>query len=77
MIDELDIITLLGILAGMVLMLALGIGSAARLMRFRRELRYIKDEIARSHHRDELHYWKRQKRRLWLSIIPFVRYERG
>lgn len=76
MIDEYDVITLLSILAGMVLVLVLGVGLASSLMQFRRELNYINDEIARSHHRDERDYWRRQKRRLWLSVIPFVRYER-
>lgn len=37
------------------------------------ELRYIKDEIKRAG-KDERKYWLRQKRRLWLSLIPFVKY---
>lgn len=76
MIDELDIVTLMCILAGMVMVLVLGIGTASSVMQFRRELRYINDEIARSHHRGERRYWEKRRRRLWLSIIPFVRYER-
>ncbi len=76
MFEEKDIVMLLGMLGGMVLLLVLAVGSAASLMQFRRELRYLNDEIARSHHRDERKYWKRQRRRLWLSLIPFVPYNR-
>lgn len=76
MIDELDIITWLSVMAGFVLLLVLSIGLVSSVMQFRRELRYINDEISRSHHRSERRYWKKQKRRLWLSVLPFVRYER-
>ena len=76
MFEEKDIVMLLGMLGGMVLLLVLAVGSAASLMQFRRELRYLNDEIARSHHRDERKHWKRQRRRLWLSLIPFVPYNR-
>ena len=37
------------------------------------ELRYLKDEIRRTGG-DERIYWMRRKRRLWLSLIPFVKY---
>ena len=40
---------------------------------FRNELRYLKIEIERTEGR-EREYWKYKKRRLWLSILPFVRY---
>lgn len=40
---------------------------------FSQELRYLNNEIRRSNG-DEHRYWKRQRRRLWLSLIPFVRY---
>ena len=40
---------------------------------FSHELRYLNIEISRTDG-SEQRYWKRQKRRLWLSIIPFVRY---
>ncbi len=76
MINELDIITLLSVMAGLVLLLVLSVGLASSVMQFRRELRYINDEISRSHHRSERRYWKKQKRRLWMSILPFVRYTR-
>ncbi len=41
---------------------------------FRKELRYINFEINRSTG-SERYYWKRKKRRLWLSLIPFVSYK--
>lgn len=40
---------------------------------FNRELRYIQNEINRNRGA-ERRYWMRRKRRLWLSLIPFVKY---
>jgi len=40
---------------------------------FSRELKYLKSEISRTRGA-EREYWKKRKRRLWLSLIPFVRY---
>lgn len=40
---------------------------------FLRELRYVKKEIARTTGHEQEN-WKRRKKRLWLSIIPFVGY---
>lgn len=40
---------------------------------FRWELRYIKDELAHTSG-DEHKRWTRKKRRLWLSLLPFVKY---
>lgn len=37
------------------------------------ELRYINSEIRRTDGA-ERRYWIRKRRRLWLSLIPFVRY---
>ena len=45
------------------------------IISFRTEYRYVKNEINRTYGREK-QYWKRQKRRLLLSIIPFVRYYR-
>ena len=39
---------------------------------FRRELKYIKTEINRSDG-GERRYWLHQKKKLWLSLIPFYR----
>ncbi len=46
---------------------------AIRYTDFKRELRYINMEIARSDE-DERSAWRKQKEKLLLSLIPFVRY---
>ena len=40
---------------------------------FSSELRYLNNEIGRTTGEERRH-WIRQRRRLWLSLIPFVRY---
>lgn len=40
---------------------------------FSSELRYLNNEIGRTIGEERKH-WIRQRRRLWLSLIPFVRY---
>ena len=40
---------------------------------FTRELTYLNCEIRRSEGQ-ERKYWLRKRRRLWLSILPFVKY---
>ena len=40
---------------------------------FSRELRQLKNEIQRTKG-EERTYWMQRKRRLWLSLIPFVKY---
>ena len=40
---------------------------------FRHEMRYINMEIRRNRGREREH-WIKRKRRLWLSILPFVKY---
>ncbi len=42
---------------------------------FKRTMRYIEREINRTQGR-ELKYWKRQKRLLWLSLLPFIRHNK-
>lgn len=43
---------------------------------FRRELKFINTEIERNkENKREQNRWKRRKRRLLLSLIPFVKYE--
>lgn len=46
---------------------------AIRISEFTRELRYLNTEIARTTGEQRRH-WLRCRRRLWLSLIPFVRY---
>ena len=40
---------------------------------FSSELRYLNNEIGRTTG-SERRYWIRKRRRLWLSLIPFVKY---
>ena len=40
---------------------------------FSQELEYINMEIERTEGSERRH-WRRRKRRLWLSLIPFVKY---
>ena len=42
---------------------------------FKYELKYIKTEIERSKGREN-RYWVLRKYRLWLSLIPFVKYKK-
>lgn len=55
----------------------LGIAILVRIImwlnNFKRELKYLNIEIRRTDGR-ERKYWISRKRRLWLSIIPFIRY---
>lgn len=44
----------------------------SRLYDFSRELDFINREIKRTAG-GEQRYWKREKRRLWLSLLPFYR----
>jgi len=41
---------------------------------FFEELKFINNEISRNRG-DERRYWKRRKRKLFLSLIPFVKYK--
>ena len=43
------------------------------LLAFKKELQYLEAEIARNDGPDR-DYWIKKKRRLWLSLLPFVRY---
>lgn len=48
-------------------------GLAQFINDFSRELRYLNNEIERTTG-SERRYYIRQRRRLWLSLIPFVKY---
>ena len=63
---------LIGVLAVFFFILFL-IKAVYFFMDFYDELRYLKDEIRRSSG-SERTYWVRKKRKLWLSLIPFVKY---
>ncbi len=64
---------LIGIIVAVVLFVML-VGFCMFLNDFSRELRYLNAEIARTRGA-ERRYWKRKKRKLWLSLIPFVKYK--
>lgn len=48
-------------------------GLALLVTDFSRELRYLNIEIGRTEGEERQHYI-RQRRRLWLSLLPFVHY---
>lgn len=68
---ELDTFTnvLLVILLAL-LVIALLVGLTMKINGFSRELDYLNREIARTEG-EEREHWKREKRRLWLSLLPF------
>ncbi len=41
---------------------------------FQQNLRYINTEICRTSGREQ-RYWMRKRRKLWLSLLPFVKYK--
>ena len=59
-------------LAGILILFALG-ALILHLAEFIRELRYLNKEIACTAGAEQMH-WLRQRRRLWLSLLPFVKY---
>lgn len=58
--------------AGCILFFAL-IEFILRYRRFTRELRRLKNEIGRTYGAERKR-WVHRKRRLWLSLLPFVKY---
>ena len=67
---------MMSLLAGILVVLAVVIFLAVFLpwlRDFRHEMRYINMEIQRNRGREREH-WIKRKRRLWLSILPFVKY---
>ena len=63
---------LIGII-GFFLLIGLLFGLAQFLNDFMSELRYLNNEIGCTDDEKRKH-WIRQRRRLWLSLIPFVKY---
>lgn len=51
------------------------VGLTAKINDFRHKLDYLNREIARTEGAEHEH-WKREKRRLWLSLLPFYRRSR-
>lgn len=40
---------------------------------FRQELHYLNSEIRRTHGAEQ-RYWIEKRKKLWLSILPFIKY---
>ena len=65
----------LGVLLIIVMLIIILLAIATPWIRwFRRELKYINIEISRNTGREQQR-WLRRRRRLFLSAIPFVKYE--
>lgn len=60
------------VLAATFILVGLITALAMRIIEFSKDLRYINREISRTEGA-ERRYWQRQKRQLWLSLIPFYR----
>ena len=67
-----DLYWLIGILAVAFFVILL-VGSVFFLNDFSRELKYLNNEIKRTEGAERAH-WIRMRRRLWLSLFPFIRY---
>lgn len=65
---------IIAIIIGAIIALLLLIEAVVFLQRFSKDLNRINREIQRAAP-EERNYWLRKKRRLWLSLIPFVRYK--
>ena len=63
---------LLGIVIAFILLI-LFIRAVSYFYDFSQELKYLNNEINRTHG-GERRYWLHKRRRLWLSLIPFVKY---
>lgn len=64
----------LGVLIAVFVLIGLAIWLARFVETFSKELRYLNMEIGRTEGRERMHYLRR-RRRLWLSLIPFVKYQ--
>lgn len=67
------LIFVLGALVGVVLLAAAILRFVTWINEFQQELDMLNTEIARNTGTEQ-QYWLKRRRRLWLSIIPFVRY---
>lgn len=62
---------LIAVFIGLIVLLLM-VGLALRLEEFKRDLKYVKTEIKRTRG-SERRAWQKEKRRLWLSLIPFYK----
>lgn len=72
--NEIDIVTkwLIGIVVTFISIILVG-GFASFINDFSQELKYLNSEIGRTTGSERRHYIHK-RRRLWLSLIPFVKY---
>lgn len=61
------------LLIAVIILSALMVYLVSSMNEFSRELRYLNREIKRSYGK-ERKVWLRRRRRLWLSLLPFVKY---
>ncbi len=71
MSDNVSILLIVVIAAFFVVLLFYGL--VVFLNEFSMELKYLNNEIRRTRGEDRKH-WQRQRRKLWLSLFPFIRY---
>ncbi len=69
---ETDPVILLVIIVAAFIGILLLFSIAVKINEFSHDLDYINCEIGRTTG-GEQRYWKREKRRLWLSLLPFYR----
>lgn len=69
---DIGLYILIGIIA-IFFLIGILFGLAQFVNDFSHELRYLNNEIGRTDGEEREHYI-RQRRRLWLSLIPFVKY---
>ncbi len=69
---ETELYLIIGIVIAAILILAI-YGLCLFFIEFCRDLRYINYEISRTEG-DERRYWLCLRKKLWLSLIPFVKY---
>ena len=72
--ENLPLIYLFGGLLAVLLIGVFLIAAVIATMDFQKELKHLNLEIGRTSGREQ-RYWQRRKKRLWLSLIPFVRYK--
>ncbi len=70
--QDVELYMLIG-LVGLVLFVLLLFGTIYLINDFSKELKRINCEINRTHGHERKH-WVRRRRRLWLSLLPFVKY---
>ena len=64
------------IIGGAVLAAVLFVALAVWLPKFQRELKRVNRKLAEAKNERERQHYIRRRRRLWLSLIPFVPYDR-